>query len=76
MGKFNDDDLIHDRISTHFGHFSAVKFDLMLVDCSVESLTAEHFVNSLQINNFMKNNSVKMLAVMGTADMIEQHAVD
>ena len=76
MNKFDDDDLIHDRISTHFSHFSAVKFSFMSADCSVESLTAEHFINSLQTDNFMKNNSVKMLAVMNTADMIEQHTVD
>ena len=42
----------------------------MLTDCSVENLTAEHFMNSLQTDSFMKNNFVKMLAVTDTADMI------
>ena len=76
MSKFDDDDVIQNRISTHFDHFSAVKFDLMLTDCSVESSAAEYFMNSLQTDNFVKNNSVKMLAVTDTADMIAQHAVD
>ena len=76
MGKFDDDDPIHDRISTHFGHFSAVKFSFMSVDCSVESSAAEHFMNSLWADSFVKNNSAEMLAVAGTADMIEQYAVD
>ena len=76
MSKFDDDDLIHDRIDTHFNHFSAVKFSLMLTDYSVESLAAEHFMNSLQTDNFVKNNSAEMLAAVSTADMIEQHTVN
>ena len=76
MSKFNNDNLIHDRISTHFDHFSAVKFDFMLIDCFVESSAAEHFMNSLWMNSFVKNSFVKMLAVTDTADMIAQHAVD
>ena len=76
MDKFDDDDLIHDRIDTHFDHFSAVRFSFMSVNYSVESLAAEHFMNSLQTDSFVKNNFVKMLAVTDTADMIAQHAVD
>ena len=76
MNKFDDDNLIYDRISTHFSHFSAVKFDFMSADYSVESLTAEHFMNSLWTDSFVKNSSAEMLAVTDTADMIEQHVVD
>ena len=76
MDKLIDDDLIHDRIDTHCSHFSAVRFSSMSADCSVESLTAEHFMNSLQMDSFMKNSFVKMLAAVSTADMIAQHAVD
>ena len=58
----------------------------MSADYSVESLTAEHFMNSLWAdsfvknsfvkNSFVKNNFVKMPAAADTADMIAQHAVD
>ena len=76
MNKFNNDDLIHDRIDTYFDHFSTVKFSFMSVDCSVESSAAEHFMNSLWTDSFVKNSFAEMLAAVSTADMIAQHAVD